>query len=153
MDFNEYQAAAIETAKYPGQKTFLGLAYTALGLNGEAGETAEKVKKTWRDESADVQARVREAISDFVFYHCEPLTPQQAKAIIDLYQNIDEAFELQLSVDIHDGIVKELGDTLWYAAALADEIGVELSDVAEANIEKLRSRRERNVLGGSGDNR
>lgn len=37
-------------------------------------------------------------------------------------------------------LVKELGDSLWYVAAIASHIGVTLEDVAKANIEKLRKR-------------
>jgi NTP pyrophosphatase (non-canonical NTP hydrolase) len=47
----------------------------------------------------------------------------------------------------------ELGDVLWYCAALAHEAGFTLTEAAEYNIEKLKSRMERGVLGGSGDNR
>jgi NTP pyrophosphatase (non-canonical NTP hydrolase) len=39
-----------------------------------------------------------------------------------------------------DKAVKELGDVLWYVAIMAKEIGVELSEVAEKNIAKLRAR-------------
>ena len=54
---------------------------------------------------------------------------------------------------IKDDIKKELGDVLWYCATLADEFGLFLSDVAECNIEKLASRKERGVIRGSGDDR
>ncbi len=37
-------------------------------------------------------------------------------------------------------LVKELGDVLWYLAAIASEIGVPLSEVAAANIDKLAKR-------------
>lgn len=50
-------------------------------------------------------------------------------------------------------IAKEIGDVLWYCATLAHDIGYTLEDVGNINVEKLRSRKERNKLGGSGDNR
>ena len=52
-----------------------------------------------------------------------------------------------------DAMAKELGDVLWYIAALARDIGWSLEEIAEANLSKLASRMERGVLGGSGDNR
>jgi len=52
-----------------------------------------------------------------------------------------------------EGILKELGDPLWYITSLADDLGFTLQDVVDANVEKLSSRKERGVLKGSGDNR
>lgn len=50
-------------------------------------------------------------------------------------------------------IAKELGDVLWYCTAIADDLGFDLEMIAEMNIDKILSRRERGVLQGSGDNR
>jgi NTP pyrophosphatase (non-canonical NTP hydrolase) len=50
-------------------------------------------------------------------------------------------------------LLLELGDPLWYITALADDLGFTLQDVVNANVEKLSSRKERNVLKGDGDNR
>ena len=50
-------------------------------------------------------------------------------------------------------ITKEVGDVLWYVAALCTEFGLDMGEVANSNLEKLRSRKERGVIQGSGDNR
>lgn len=47
----------------------------------------------------------------------------------------------------------ELFDVMWYAAMCAEELGYDLSEIASMGLEKLRSRQQRGVLGGSGDNR
>ena len=111
MDLNQYQELALKTAIYPGQKSFAGLIYTTLKLNGEAGEIAEKVGKVLRDAGGVLLPGTREELR------------------------------------------KELGDVLWYVAAMASELGVDLDFIAKLNIQKLTSRAERNMLGGSGDNR
>lgn len=50
-------------------------------------------------------------------------------------------------------IKKELGDVLWYIAAICHEAGLSMKDVAEANLKKLASRKERGVIHGDGDDR
>ena len=50
-------------------------------------------------------------------------------------------------------IAKELGGNLWYIAMCAKEIGYTLGEIGRINIEELSSRKERNVLKGSGDSR
>lgn len=50
-------------------------------------------------------------------------------------------------------MIKELGDVMWYVAALADELEITLDDVARINLDKLADRAARGVLAGSGDNR
>jgi len=52
-----------------------------------------------------------------------------------------------------DAIGEELGDVLWYISQLCTEFYLDMSEVATRNIEKLRSRKERGVIGGSGDTR
>ena len=54
---------------------------------------------------------------------------------------------------IYPTLVKEIGDVLWYCATLSRDLGYELDDVAQMNVDKLRSRMQRHIISGSGDNR
>ncbi|MBD2549799.1 nucleoside triphosphate pyrophosphohydrolase family protein [Microcystis elabens FACHB-917] len=109
MNFQDYQQRSRETARYPDAGS--NLLYPTLGLCGEAGEVADKVKKVLRDRGGVFGPEVR------------------------------------------DDLRLELGDVLWYVAQLATELGLDLDDVAAANLAKLADRANRNVIGGSGDRR
>lgn len=109
MNLNDYQKQAMQTAIFPKRD---GYAYTALGLAGEAGEIANKVKKFIRDGYS------REELSEKV-----------------------------------DELRDELGDVLWYVAAMAHVLEIDLESIAKNNITKLQSRKERGTLSGNGDNR
>jgi NTP pyrophosphatase (non-canonical NTP hydrolase) len=52
-----------------------------------------------------------------------------------------------------EAIKGELSDILWYISSMCDTLGIKMEDVATYNIKKLKSRRDRGVLHGSGDNR
>ena len=59
MNFSEYQKESRSTARYPiiGE----GFVYPTLGLVGEAGELAEKVKKLFRDKDIQTTKVVADA--------------------------------------------------------------------------------------------
>ena len=101
----EYQRKAKETAIFPADKA---LEYLSLGLVGEAGEVANKVKKLIRDKKVLLDTTV---------------------------------------------ISSEIGDVLWYCAMLADYLDVNLGKIMDDNLDKLKSRKQRGTLGGTGDNR
>ena len=50
-------------------------------------------------------------------------------------------------------IISELGDILWYLSETARNFNISLEEVAEYNLKKIRSRKEKGTLQGSGDNR
>ncbi len=50
-------------------------------------------------------------------------------------------------------IGKELGDVVWYVAALADDLGLSLEELMQENLKKLAGRKNRDTLRGQGDNR
>lgn len=50
-------------------------------------------------------------------------------------------------------LLSEIGDVLWYCAALANDLNLSLEDIATANINKLHARNKAGTIQGSGDNR
>jgi NTP pyrophosphatase (non-canonical NTP hydrolase) len=65
----------------------------------------------------------------------------------------DEDRQVTMPVEVRDAIIKELGDAQWYIAQAARVLDVTLGDVMAENLRKLRDRKVRGVLGGSGDDR
>ena len=117
--FDDYQAFTRTTAIYQEACKSGGerILYCLLGLVGESGEIAEKVKKVVRTSG---MGSLGSAMENPTFRRL---------------------------------MVKECGDSLWYLARLADEMGVPLSEVAETNVKKLSDRKERGVLHSEGDER
>jgi NTP pyrophosphatase (non-canonical NTP hydrolase) len=110
MTLDEYQKRALTTV-IASDSEFRDLLHWVLGINGEAGEIAEKVKKIIRDKAGEVSDK-------------------------------DKA-----------ELAAEVGDVLWYLAVFAHHLGVSFDTVAAQNLDKLKSRKARGVLGGSGDHR
>ena len=52
-----------------------------------------------------------------------------------------------------ENLCKELGDVCWQVAAVAHLSGLTLTEILEANLQKLQKRQSRGTLTGSGDNR
>ncbi len=52
-----------------------------------------------------------------------------------------------------EALKSELGDVLWYVSQVCTELGIELDEVAQGNIEKLLDRLERGKIKGDGDSR
>lgn len=57
----------------------------------------------------------------------------------------------RISAERLDLLARELGDVLWYIAALCSELGLNLQDIAENNLAKLQARQQNHQLHGDGD--
>ena len=92
MNFTEYQVAASETAVYPDRGK--NLYYPAIGLNGEAGEVAEKVKKLMRDHEGVLTDEYAESIAkelgDCLWYLSELATQIGASLEAIAQMNIEK---------------------------------------------------------------
>lgn len=58
----------------------------------------------------------------------------------------DGGFDVMATID-------EIGDVFWYLARLCDELNFDAEDVLQRNWAKVSDRKERGVIGGSGDKR
>lgn len=54
---------------------------------------------------------------------------------------------------LRDAFIKEAGDVLWQLTNLLQEAGLTLEEVAQRNLNKLKDRKIRGVIKGSGDDR
>ena len=92
--------------------------------------------------------------------------PQKLLALCYVGLGLGEVGEIQNKlkkvIRDSDGIVsdsakaelgKEIGDVLWYLSQLCTELRLDMGKIAEQNIEKLQSRKERGMICGSGDSR
>lgn len=70
MDFKEYQKKSRKTAVYPDAGS--NFVYPTLGLSGEAGEVAEKIKKVIRDDGGEVmpekKKEIEKELGDVLWY-------------------------------------------------------------------------------------
>lgn len=77
----------------------------------------------------------------------------EAGEVAEKFKKLIRDKQGKISEDDKKDIMKELGDVLWYVTTVSHLIGSSLEDVAKMNNEKLLSRKARDQIAGSGDNR
>ena len=98
--------------------------YMMLNLVGEVGEFASKIAKEVRKDRMQVN-----------------------KSKLHMTEGN------YMKVEFDEELKKEAGDILWQLSGLCSVMGWSLEDIAQINLDKLASRKERNVIVGDGDNR
>lgn len=101
------------------------VSYMAFNLVGEVGEFCSKIAKGIRKSQIKID-------------------DNQLVCLVDDDAERDE-FETALKM--------EAGDILWQFSGLCKILEWKLDDVAQENLDKLASRKERGVIDGNGDNR
>lgn len=156
---NEYQEATDTVAQYPGQDA--ALTETIVGA----------LKEELMAATAEVVSDVSGAMGKMVEEGRNAMLPligvmQNSGLIYTCFGLAGEAGEFndkvkkmlrdnngEMSPALRDFLVLELGDVLWYVAQAGRQLNVTMEEIATRNMEKLLSRKARNTLSGSGDNR
>lgn len=128
MELGEYQNRAMTTCTESSNN----FSYMMLNLVGEVGEFSSKVAKAIRKREIEIGGEDAQfGDSPNIHYYTE---------------NADE-------FAIEQELMKEAGDVLWQLSGLCSVMGWDLEEIAQMNLDKLASRKERNVIVGDGDNR
>lgn len=178
MELDRYQAEAMRFAKYPGH---LAVTYPAVGLAGEIGEVANKIKKVYRDHHGEPPREVCQDIASEIgdcLWYCAalatdlgitmklkfyPLRPKKALdpldcvlkltvVVGDISHAVHRKRHFPLS-DIKRTVEEHLYQFVSLLSMLAYHLFFEIGEIAQMNIDKLLARLDRGTLHGSGDTR
>lgn len=81
------------------------------------------------------------------------LASKVSKAIRTGHANINENKLDFESINLKQEMMLEAGDVLWQLSGLCSAMGWPLEEIAQMNLDKLKSRQERGVIAGNGDHR
>ena len=126
LTLNEYQDKAMSTCLPESDNLF----YMLANLVGEVGEFASKAGKHMRKGNLHITTTERDEEGRILHTQIWNITDEERKLLRD-----------------------ELGDIQWQLAGLAHVRGFCREEVAEKNLEKLASRKQRNLIDGDGDER
>ena len=129
MNLNDYQLKARETAQYPSQPTY-SMAFP------------EYTNETIRAGHCD--------------YNLNYIVKGLAGEVGEFLNKLKKIERDRGYIIDSDGLISlrdELGDILWYLSMSCFELGLEFDDVAQENLDKLKSRQDRGTIVGDGDDR
>lgn len=130
MTLDEYQNRAMTTCLERSRN----IIYMLLNLQAEVGEFSGKLAKHLRKGKAYFKVG-----DEYIDSLGTPITHNEERLRIDKQEE--------------DDLRKEAGDVLWQLSGLCSVMGWKLEDIAQDNLDKLLSRKERGVIDGNGDNR
>lgn len=103
MDFKEYQKKSRKTALYPDRGN--NFIYTTLGLVGESGEIAEKIKKVFRDGDGTItdekRVELEKELGDVLWYLSQMATELKLDLNKIAKKNIEKLYSRKKRGTLH----------------------------------------------------
>ena len=112
-------------------------------MNTKLGDYQKESRKTWGHVKTH---------DNSIIYPCLGLANEVGE-VLGKIKKIFRDKEGKFSEEDKADLKAELGDVLWYYTQICTDLGLTLEEIAEYNLEKVFSRKKRNKLHGSGDNR
>lgn len=166
VEIIQYQTRASETAVYP---RFAAVAYPALGLIGELAELTTACYQgeshvTIAKECGDVMWYCAALASDLELdlsdvLECNDFDHFNETRTVPTLEVVGRFAEVVKKFIRDDNPVKKAGAAQFirYAIGVVNSVAIgmdyDLSEIAQMNLDKLNSRKERGALQGDGDNR
>lgn len=101
----------------------------------------------WEYQQKAVETAVYPDVNDNIEYPTLGLCGE-AGEIANIVKKIQRDDHGIISISRRKELYGELGDVLWYLAAICNELGVTLEDVARQNIAKLEGRKQNGTING-----
>lgn len=174
MTYKEYEVKAITTKCYADE---VAIPYVVIGLNGEIGELCEKIEQEAKEDlvikelgdifwyMAGIRVELNLQIEEDWNWLLKPKSATNILQLLSESGKISEQIKKFLRDDYKTGeenifpekrrkVIEEAWKNIWLQLnTICDSMNTSIEEVARINNEKLASRKERNVIHGSGDER
>ena len=174
MTYKEYEVKAITTKCYADE---VAIPYVVIGLNGEIGELCEKIEQETKEDlivkelgdifwyMAGIRVELNLQIEDDWNWLLKSEYATNVLQLLSEAGKINEQVKKFLRDDWKTGeeiafpeerrkVIEKAWKNIWLQLnTICDLMHISIEEVARINNEKLASRKERNVIHGSGDER
>lgn len=174
MTYKEYEVKAITTKCCADE---VAIPYVVMGLNGEIGELCEKIEQEAKEDlivkelgdifwyMAGIRVELDLQIEDDWSWLLKPEYATNGLQLLSEAGKINEQVKKFLRDDWKTGkeiafpekrrkVIEKAWKNIWLQLnTICDSMHISIEEVARINNEKLASRKERNVIHGSGDER
>lgn len=156
MTLNDYQKRAMTTCT----ESCENFTYMMLNLVGEVGEFASKVAKAIRKNDGWIDVNrlamyVSLPVDHPLMLECDEMAKLHgidSKEMDKACDAVDNE-EKRLTIEAMHHLKLEAGDILWQLSGLCSTFGWSLEEIAQMNLDKLASRKQRDKIIGDGDDR
>lgn len=104
----------------------------------------------YQQESAETDMENGETANEKLMYYALGIAGESGELVDKIKKGVRNGWTPER---LREEIIAEGGDVLWYLAGICRFMGIEMRELPQHNLQKLRDRKERGVIKSEGDNR